>query len=404
MPSDKANTIMNPELALLQPYPFEKIHRLLDGLAPANKPAISLSVGEPKHKAPAVALEALVANLNTLEQYPSTRGTDELRNAIASWLIKRYQLSEPEQLAAEHILPVNGTRESLFAIAQCLLDRSNSKRKVLVPNPFYQIYEGATLLAGSDPDFYHIDSNADQNLADISDTQWQQAQIIYVCNPGNPTGSVLSENGFSLLIEKSNQFDFTIISDECYSEIYRDTPPCGLLEVAHAMGNTSYQRCLVFHSLSKRSNLPGLRSGFVAGDAALIKQFFQYRTYHGCTMPGPVQQASIAAWKDEQHVIENRIAYNEKYRAILPILKPVMNVEQPAAGFYLWPKLPISDEALTQALYSEQNVAIVPGSYLARVANGNNPGTNHTRLALVAPLDQCIEAAERIAQCLNKLT
>lgn len=395
---------MNPELALLQPYPFEKIRVLLEGLTPASKPAISLSVGEPKHKAPTVALEALAANLNTLEQYPSTRGTDELRSAIANWLAGRYQLSEPTLLAAQHILPVSGTREALFAIAQCLLDRTSSKRHVLVPNPFYQIYEGATLLAGSEPDFYQIDSNADQNLADITDKQWQQAQMIYVCNPGNPTGSVLSEKGFSLLIEKSNQFGFTIISDECYSEIYRDTPPCGLLQVAHAMGNTSYQRCLVFHSLSKRSNLPGLRSGFVAGDAALIKQFFQYRTYHGCTMPGPVQHASIAAWNDEQHVVDNRAAYNEKYLAVLPILKPVMNVEQPAAGFYLWPHLTISDEALTQALYSEQNVAIVPGSYLAREANGNNPGANHTRLALVAPLDQCIEAAERIAQCLDQLT
>ncbi len=404
MTADTVSIIMNPELALLQPYPFEKIRLLLDGLTPADKPAISLSVGEPKHKAPAVALDALVANLNTLEQYPSTRGTDELRNAIANWLVGRYQLSEPEQLAAHHILPVNGTRESLFAIAQCLCDRTSNRRKVLVPNPFYQIYEGATLLAGSEPDFYHIDSNADQNLADITDTQWQQAQVIYVCNPGNPTGSVLSENGFKLLIEKSKQFDFTIISDECYSEIYRATPPCGLLEVAHAMGNTSFNRCLVFHSLSKRSNLPGLRSGFVAGDATLIKQFFQYRTYHGCTMPGPVQQASIAAWKDEQHVIENRNAYNEKYKAVLPILNTVMDVDEPAAGFYLWPNLPIGDEALTQALYSEQNVAIVPGSYLARVVNGNNPGTNHTRLALVAPLEHCIEAAERIAQCLKKLT
>lgn len=402
--TDNVDDAMNPELALLQPYPFEKIRLLLDGLTPADKPAISLSVGEPKHKAPAIALDALVANLETLEQYPSTRGSDPLRQAIGDWLVRRYQLGSAEELAARHILPVNGTRESLFAIAHCLLDRTSSKRHVLIPNPFYQIYEGATLLAGSTPDFYHIDSNADENLSAITDAQFQQAQMIYVCNPGNPTGSVLSEDGFRKLIEKSQQFDFTIISDECYSEIYRgDKAPCGLLQVAHAMGNTDFNRCLVFHSLSKRSNLPGLRSGFVAGDAALIKQFLQYRTYHGCTMAPPVQHASTAAWKDEQHVIDNRKAYDQKYAAVLPILKPVLDLELPEAGFYLWLKLPVSDEKLTQALLTEQNVAIVPGRYLARDVNGVNPGKDHTRLALVAPLEHCIEAAERIAQCLTKL-
>ncbi len=394
----------NPELDLLQPYPFEKLRKLLDGITPADLPAISLSVGEPKHPAPQFVLDAMQAAARTVENYPTTRGIDELRQSIAEWLCRRYSLSGADTLAEQHILPVNGTREGLYAIAQCVLDRSRRDRLVLMPNPFYQIYEGAALLAGCTPEFYAIDENADANLAAISDEQFAACQMIYLCTPGNPTGAVVSEAALQRLIGKAQEHDFIIISDECYSEIYREAsgPPCGLLQAAHAMGQTDYERCLVFHSLSKRSNLPGLRSGFVAGDATLIKRFVEYRTYQGCSMSGFVQAASIAAWNDETHVRDNRAAYDEKYDAVIDILSPALNVSAPAAGFYLWPELPVDDQVFTQRLLAEFNVRAVPGSYLARAPGRDNynPGANHLRLALVAPLDDCITAAQRIVQCL----
>lgn len=394
---------MNPELDLLQPYPFEKIRVLLDGITPADKPHIALSIGEPKHAAPQFVLDALIDKLRGVENYPSTRGSEELRGSIANWLTRRFSLDNAEQLAASQILPVNGTREALFAIAQCLLDRSQKSRDVLMPNPFYQIYEGATLLAGCKPVFYNISAAGDDDINVISDEQFKSCQMFYLCNPGNPTGSVLSKEALTHLINKAHQHNFYIVSDECYSEIYRNSAgaPVGLLEASHAMGNTDYKHCVVFHSLSKRSNLPGMRSGFIAGDAEVIKQFLLYRTYHGCSMSPPVQHASAIAWQDEEHVEENRRSYDEKYDAVLPILKPVMQVERPDAGFYLWPKLPVDDTTFTQTMLRNQNVALVPGSYLGREEAGHNPGAGHVRLALVAQLDECIEAADRLASALG---
>jgi len=396
----------NPELDLLQPYPFEKLKDLLTDVAPADKNPISLSIGEPKHPAPQVVLEALVKSVRAVEQYPAIRGSDELRQTIARWLCSRFMLQNPDKLANQHILPVNGTREGLFAVAQCLLDRQQNARTVLMPNPFYQIYEGAALLAGCQPEFYAIDENADANLEAITDAQFQQAQLIYLCTPGNPTGAVISLAALQHLIDKAHQHDFIIVSDECYSEIYRRSvgAPCGLLQAAVAMGLDSMERCLAFHSLSKRSNLPGLRAGFVAGDATLIERFTRYRTYHGCSMSGAVQHASVAAWSDEEHVTDNRTEYDAKYEAVVNILNPVVPMSIPPAGFYLWPELPDDDQHFTQRLLAEQNVRVVPGSYLAR-ATGNtmfNPGKNRLRLALVAPLDDCVEAAKRIAICLSQ--
>jgi len=394
---------MNPELALLQPYPFEKLRALLSGIKPADKPYIALSVGEPKHDAPQFVLDALIEKLRGVENYPSTRGSDEFRHSVANWLCMRFSLGNAEALANEQILPVNGTREALFAIAQCVLDRTDKATDVLMPNPFYQIYEGAVLLAGCKPVFYTISDNGDQDIDAITDEQFAACQLFYLCNPGNPTGSVLSQNAMSHLIEKAHQHNFLIVSDECYSEIYRESvgPPTGLLQAANAMGNSSFKHCLVFHSLSKRSNLPGLRSGFIAGDRDVIKQFLLYRTYHGCSMSPPVQHASALAWQDENHVQANRTAYDAKYDAVLALLKPVLDVTKPDAGFYLWPNLPIDDTTFTQKMVSEQNVALVPGSYLGREVNGSNPGANHVRLALVAQLDECIDATKRLASALQ---
>lgn len=394
---------MNPELALLQPYPFEKIRVLLDGITPADKSYIALSIGEPKHAAPQFVLDALIEKIRGVENYPSTKGSDALRESIANWLANRFSLDNADKLAASHILPVNGTREALFAIAQCLLDRSKPSTDVLMPNPFYQIYEGAALLAGCKPAFYNISASGDDDINAISDEQFKSCQLFYLCNPGNPSGSVLSKTALTHLINKAAEHNFYIVSDECYSEIYREdvSPPIGLLEAAYAMGNTEFENCIVFHSLSKRSNLPGLRSGFVAGDKNIIKQFLQYRTYHGCSMSPPVQHASTIAWQDETHVQKNRQAYDEKYAAVLPLLQPVMQVERPNAGFYLWPTLPVDDTTFTQTLLQDQNVAVVPGSYLGRDVNGINPGSKHVRLALVAELDECIDAAKRLVSALS---
>ena len=394
---------MNPELALLQPYPFEKLRTLLTGINPADKPHIALSVGEPKHDAPQFVLDALVEKLRGVETYPSTRGSEEFRFSVANWLCQRFALDKAEHLANHQILPVNGTREALFAIAQCVLDRSKKATDVLMPNPFYQIYEGAVLLAGCRPAFYNISANGDDDINAITDKQYKLCQLFYLCNPGNPTGSVLSQNVIAQLIEKAHQFNFLIVSDECYSEIYRNSasPPTGLLQTAHEMGNTHYKHCLVFHSLSKRSNLPGLRSGFIAGDQDVVGQFLLYRTYHGCSMSLPVQYASAIAWQDENHVQANRVAYDQKYDAVLALLQPVLALSKPDAGFYLWPKIPDNDTTFTQKMLQEENLALVPGSYLGREVNGINPGTNHVRLALVAQLDECIDAANRLISALQ---
>ena len=405
---------MNPDLDRLQPYPFEKLRRLLEGVRAADLPPVSLAIGEPRHPPPAVALEALTAGLEGFGRYPTTRGEASLRERFASWLGRRYGLPHEDALAERHVLPLNGTREGLFAIAQCLLDRTASRREVLMPNPFYQIYEGATLLGGCHPAFYPIGDDADADLDAIDEAHWSRIQMIYVCSPGNPTGAVLSKAALGRLVERARRHDFVVVSDECYGEIYRESaaPPCGLLEAARAVGVDDYAHCLAFHSLSKRSNLPGLRSGFVSGDAALIERFALYRTYHGCSMPLPVQAASAAAWSDERHVAENRAAYDAKYVAVLERLAPRLDLAVPPGGFYLWPALDVDDRDFTRTLYAERHVRVVPGSFLAREpdaadagardgrADGANPGRGRLRLALVAPLEDCRTAAARIADCL----
>ena len=401
---------MNPDLKKLQPYPFEKLAALKAGCTPAVDGHIALSIGEPKHAAPEIALRALQDNLHLCNRYPLTKGMDELRQSIAGWLSRRFQLPADNIDAAQHIIPVNGTREALFAFAQCFVDRSETTHGnplVLMPNPFYQIYEGAAFLAGAEPYFYPT-SAATGYLPDfdaISDETWRRCQLIYICSPGNPTGSVISQDTLTRLIALAHKFDFIIAADECYSEIYfdEDQPPPGLLQAAHNAGIHDYKNCMVFHSLSKRSNLPGLRSGFVAGDAALIKTFLLYRTYHGCAMAPPAQLASIAAWDDEEHVIENRRLYREKFDAVIAILAEVIEVNRPDAGFYLWLKTPVDDTQFARDLFATQNVTVLPGSYLSREANDNNPGHAHVRMALVAPLDECITAARRIKQYIQTL-
>ncbi len=401
---------MNPNLNKLHPYPFEKLAKLRVGISPdPNYEPIALSIGEPKHAAPDFVLETLCQNLQKIEVYPSTKGLAELRQAISNWLNNRFQLQQQKIDADRQVLPVNGTREALFAIAQCVLDSSNkSKPLVLMPNPFYQIYEGAVLLAGLTPHYLNTTEQSAYlpDFYSISDEIWQQTQMIYICSPGNPTGAVISSQDMAFLIKKSDEFDFVIASDECYSEIYpdEDQPPVGLLQVCAQMGRKDYKNCLVFHSLSKRSNLPGLRSGFVAGDAAIMQKFLQYRTYHGCAMSIPTQLASIQAWQDEDHVKQNRQEYREKFRAVISILEDVLKVKQPDAGFYLWPKVPQSDTDFAVELYKRYNISVLPGSLLSRDTEQGNPGANHVRMALVAPLQQCINAAELIRDYLKNQT
>ena len=395
---------MNPDLDRLQPYPFERLAQLTaDVEPPAGLTPIALSIGEPKHPTPGFITEAVITHLHGLSNYPLTRGRAELREAIANWLTRRFALPAAGIDPERHVLPVNGTREALFAIAQCLVDRTQDP-VVLMPNPFYQIYEGAALLAGAEPVFLNTTA-ATGYLPDfdaVPAATWSRCQLVYICTPGNPTGAVMDTAALQTLIELADRHDFVIASDECYSEIYHDEnlPPPGLLQAAAAMGRDDWHRCLVFHSLSKRSNAPGLRSGFVAGDDRLISGFLRYRTYHGCAMPPATQAASIAAWQDEDHVAGNRALYRDKFRAVLEILDPVLEVTQPAAGFYLWPHTPVDDGEFARALLARQNVAVLPGSFLSRTAAGINPGQDHVRMALVAPLEDCIEAAGRITSYL----
>ena len=396
---------MNPDLARLQPYPFEKLRQLFSDLeAPADKHPIALSIGEPKHPSPRFVVQTLADNLGKLANYPLTRGIPELRQGIANWLTRRFQLQgvDPES----QVLPVNGTREALFAFAQAVINRSDDAL-VISPNPFYQIYEGATLLAGAQPLFVNC-SEAHNFLPDfdsVTADQWQQCQLLYLCTPGNPTGAVLPLEWIQRLIGLALEHDFIIASDECYSEIYfnEDSPPPGLLQASAAMGNHDYRNCVVFHSLSKRSNLPGLRSGFVAGDADVLARFLQYRTYHGCAMPPHHQVASVAAWEDESHVVQNRLRYREKFQAVTDTLSGHMEVSVPDASFYLWPRTPIVETEFARQLYAGEHVTVLPGSFLAREAQGINPGANRVRMALVAELAQCVEAAERIVHRLGKL-
>jgi len=403
---------MNPDLNRLQPYPFEKLAQLKQGITPNSQLShIALSIGEPKHQPPAFVLDELARSLGKIANYPLTKGSLELRQSIANWLVRRFKLPATSIDAEKHILPVNGTREALFAFAQAMINRTgknaNNEAVVCMPNPFYQIYEGAAFLAGAEPYFYNTtkDTNYLPDFEAIDDATWKKCQLIYICTPGNPTGAVISKQQMQWLINKAEEFDFIIASDECYSEIYfnDEKPPCGLLEAAAEMGNTDYTRCVVFHSLSKRSNLPGLRSGFVAGDAKLLAGFLKYRTYHGCAMSLPMQIASISAWNDEQHVIENRTLYRQKFKTALDILSPSLDVKLPDAGFYLWAQTPIADTEFAQKLFAEKNITVLPGQYLSRVQNNINPGEKHIRMALVATLKETTEAAERIKDFIQTL-
>ncbi len=391
---------MTPNLKYLHPYPFEKLAQLKQGITPpVEKSPIVLSIGEPAHVTPRFIEEAILNHIKGLSNYPTTKGTSELRQVISTWLAKRFKIPVECINPESQVLPVSGTREALFSFAQCVVD-ATVKPVVVMPNPFYQIYEGAALLAGAET--YFLNTLAENNyLPDfdaVPEAIWQRCQLIYICSPGNPSGAVMSQVDYEKLLLLAEKYDFVIASDECYSELYDDesNPPVGLLESAYRMGNTSFKRCVVFHSLSKRSNAPGLRSGFVAGDADILGQYFQYRTYQGCAMPLPTQQASIKAWEDELHVIENRRLYREKFAAFIDILNDVCDINKPPAGFYVWLKTPIEDTDFAQQLFAQENITVLPGSYLSRDFEGLNPGINHVRIALVAPLEDCITAAHRI--------
>jgi N-succinyldiaminopimelate aminotransferase len=396
---------MNPDLQRLQPYPFQKLAKLF-GEVTANaalKP-ISLHIGEPKHATPQFIKDALIDGLDGLANYPTTAGSEALRNTIANWLQQRYDIPAPD--AKTQVLPVNGSREALFAFAQAVIDRSKPDPVVVCPNPFYQIYEGAALLGGATPHFLNTlsEDNYALNFAQLSEAVWQRTQLIYVCSPGNPNGRVMPLTEWRTLFEMSDRYGFVIAADECYSEIYfGEDKPLGALQAAQQLGRGDYKNLVVFSSLSKRSNVPGLRSGFVAGDAAVLEKFALYRTYHGCAMNPAVQAATIAAWNDEAHVVENRRLYAAKFELAIRELCPILPVRKPDAGFYLWVQTPIADTAYAQQLYRDYNVSVLPGSFLAREANGINPGANFIRLALVAGLEETQEAVRRIAEFTNKL-
>ena len=401
---------MNPNLAKLHPYPFEKLRQLFSGVTP--NPAfreIRLSIGEPQHATPPFIKEALTAGLDGLANYPTTLGLPPLRRSIAQWLERRYGLEkiDPER----EIIPVNGSREALFAFTQALIDPSastlNGAQPIVVsPNPFYQIYEGATYLAGADLRFLNTLPETDYafDYASLSDEEWRRVQLMFVCSPGNPTGKVLNLEDWKQLFALSDKYGFVIASDECYSEIFFDeaNPPLGGMQAARQLGR-GFERLVMFSSLSKRSNVPGMRSGFVAGDAAILKDFLLYRTYHGSAMCPAVQAASTAAWDDETHVIENRRLYREKFEAVTPLLADPLGARLPDASFYLWVKTPIADTDFARALYADYNVVVLPGSFIARSSQGVNPGADCVRIALVAPLADCLEAASRIQQFVSKL-
>jgi N-succinyldiaminopimelate aminotransferase len=398
---------VNPRLSLLNPYPFERLRALTSSVVanPARSP-ISLSIGEPRHPTPRVVTDALAAGAQTaLANYPTTIGAPALREAIAAWLERRHGV--PPLDAATQVLPVLGSREALFAFGQAMLDGSRPGATVVVPNPFYQIYEGSAVLAGAA--IHCVNSDPARDFAHawdaVPEAVWKRTQLLYVCSPDNPTGKVLDRDGWRALFELSDRHGFVIASDECYSEIYFDEarPPLGALAAAHALGRAGYPRLVVFGSLSKRSNAPGLRSGYVAGDAGLLKAFLLYRTYHGSAMSGTVAAASIAAWTDETHVRANRAAYAAKFAALQPRVDAVLPCPMPQAAFYLWARTPIDDAAFARRLFEEENVTVLPGSYVAREAGGVNPGRGRVRIALVATLDECAEAVDRIVAFCRRL-
>ncbi len=399
--------IVNPNLDLLHPYPFQKLRDLFRGVTPnPDYSPINLSIGEPKHATPDFIRRALAENLDGLANYPTTQGSDALRQAIGAWIERRYGI--PPLDPNTQILPVNGSREALFAFAQAVIDTSKPDPVIICPNPFYQIYEGAALLAGAAPYFLNTtpENGYAMDFSSVPEEIWRRTQLVYACSPGNPTGKVMDIEEWSRLFDLSDKYGFTIASDECYSELYPDehVPPLGALQVAHQMGGEDYGRLVVFNSLSKRSNVPGMRSGFVAGCESILEKFLLYRTYHGCAMNPAVQAASAAAWNDEAHVEENRRLYREKFATVTPLLQQALKVDEPDASFYLWAQTPVSDTEFAKALYRDYNVTLLPGSFLAREAHGINPGTDFVRIALVAPLAQCVEAAERIQNLVKNLT
>ena len=392
---------MNPRLALLQPYPFEKLRQLFASVKPPQgvRP-VSLGIGEPQHPTPQFIKDALVANLGGLAKYPPTAGEAGLRESIAKWLMRRYGL--PDVNAATQVLPVNGSREALFALTQTVVDDSKPNATVVCPNPFYQIYEGAAILAGARACFAPAAParNYASDLSAVPAAVWADTQLLFVCSPGNPTGAVMTLDDWREVFELADRHGFIVASDECYSEIYFDEakPPLGGLEAAHKLGR-GFERLIMFSSLSKRSSVPGMRSGFVAGDPAIISKFLLYRTYHGSAMSLSVQAASVAAWNDEAHVMENRRLYREKFDAVLPLIEGALDVRLPDAAFYLWARVPGGDDvAFTRDLYAREGVTVLPGSYMARESAGHNPGAGYVRMALVAEVAECAEAAQRIAR------
>jgi N-succinyldiaminopimelate aminotransferase len=397
---------VNDRLELLTAYPFERLARLKAGATPpVALPHIAMSIGEPKHAPPAFVIEALRQNLDKLDSYPATAGLPETRSACAAWLARRYGVRVD---ADTMVLPVNGTREALFSFVQAVVSlRAGSVAPaVAMPNPFYQIYEGAALLAGAEPVFLNTTAEGrfQPDLDAVPAEVWKRCQVLFLCSPGNPTGAVLSLDFLQYALELADRHDFIIASDECYAELYRDehAPPPSLLQAALRSGRDRFERCVVFHSLSKRSSVPGLRSGFVAGDPDALKRYLLYRTYHGCAMPIPTQLASIAAWSDDAHAAANRALYREKYRRVIAVLAPLMDVFHPDGSFYLWPDVQRDDEAFTRELFATQNLSILPGSYLARDTPAGNPGRRRVRISLVASLDECLTAAQRIRNFLEK--
>jgi N-succinyldiaminopimelate aminotransferase len=391
---------MNPLLTRLHAYPFERLSRLKSGVSPpAGLTPIDMWIGEPRHEPPASVLATLRENLHRLGSYPATAGLPELRSACARWLERRYRLAGGSVDPATMVLPVNGTREALFAFVQASVDGSREPL-VLMPNPFYQIYEGAALLAGAGAHFLDTTpaNGYTPDLEAVPESIWRRCQVLFLCSPGNPTGKVLPLEYLRQALALAERYDFIIAADECYTEIYLDerSPPPGLLEACLAAGHGRFERCVVFHSLSKRSSVPGLRSGFVCGDPQIICKFLLYRTYHGSAMPVPTQLASAVAWQDEEYAARNRRAYQEKFNRVLPILAPCLNVTAPDGAFYLWPDVRGDDERFVRDLYASQAVTVLPGSYLARAGAGGNPGAGRVRISLVPPLEQCLEAAERI--------
>jgi len=400
---------MNSLLKKLKPYPFERLNQLLDSVkVETDLPMIPLSLGEPKHAAPDFLLK-MYQDAGLISRgfgtYPPTKGLIELREAIRNFVVRRFNLPPAAVDSDRHILPVNGTREALFAIAQVIQDPGNSGL-TFMPNPFYQIYEGAALLGGNDIRYIPCveENNFLPEFSEISAEEWRACELVYICTPGNPTGAVMDLNSLQQLIRLADKHNFVIVSDECYSELYTDesAPPPGILEACAAMGRLDFSRCIAFNSLSKRSNLPGLRSGYAVGDADIISSFLLYRTYHGSAMSVHNQLLSAAAWNDEEHVLENRKYYRAKFEAVLNILAKPCSLTLPAAGFYLWPLTDTDDESFTQDLYRKKHVKVVPGSYLSRTVNGVNPGANRVRMALVAPLEECADAAERINQFISQ--